>query len=126
MTKQFVIFLLFVTFSSYTQSVYKDVAKIREPKEIKIENLSFTYPGNDEPTLKNINLTIKPYEKIALVGFNGAGKTTLTNLLLRLYDSTSGSIKIDGKNINDVTIQSHRNRFAAVFQDFQLFACSVG
>ena len=97
----------------------KDVAKIREPKEIKIENLSFTYPGNDEPTLKNINLTIKPYEKIALVGFNGAGKTTLTNLLLRLYDSTSGSIKIDGKNINDVTIQSHRNRFAAVFQDFQ-------
>jgi len=96
------------------------------PKEIKIENLSFTYPGNDEPTLKNINLTIKPYEKIALVGYNGAGKTTLTNLILRLYDATEGGVYIDSENIKDVTLDSHRNRFAAVFQDFQLFSCSVG
>ncbi len=96
------------------------------PKEIKIENLSFTYPGNDKPTLKNINLTIKPYEKIALVGYNGAGKTTLTNLILRLYDATDGGVYIDGEDIRDVTIESHRNRFAAVFQDFQLFSCSVG
>lgn len=95
------------------------------PKEIKIENLSFTYPGNDKPTLKNINLTIKPYEKIALVGYNGAGKTTLTNLILRLYDATDGGVYIDGEDIRDVTIESHRNRFAAVFQDFQLFSCTV-
>ncbi|MBR5826012.1 MAG: ABC transporter ATP-binding protein [Clostridia bacterium] len=97
-----------------------------EPKEIKIENLSFTYPGNDAPTLKNINLTIKPYEKIALVGYNGAGKTTLTNLILRLYDATDGGVYIDGEDVRKVTIESHRNRFAAVFQDFQLFSCSVG
>ena len=96
------------------------------PKEIKIENLSFTYPGNDAPTLKNISLTIKPYEKIALVGYNGAGKTTLTNLILRLYDATDGGVYIDGEDIRDVTIESHRNRFAAVFQDFQLFSCNVG
>lgn len=104
----------------------KATAKITEPKTIKIENMSFTYPGNGEPTLKNINLEIKPYEKIALVGYNGAGKTTLTNLLLRLYDVTDGSILIDGRNIKDVTVSSHRNRFSAVFQDFQTFACSVG
>lgn len=104
----------------------KEKAEKGQPKEIKIENMSFTYPGNDEPTLKNINLTIKPYEKIALVGYNGAGKTTLTNLLLRLYDVSDGEIKIDDKNIKDVTVESHRDRFAAVFQDFQLFACSVG
>lgn len=104
----------------------KATAKITEPKTIKIENMSFTYPGNSEPTLKNINLEIKPYEKIALVGYNGAGKTTLTNLLLRLYDVTDGSILIDGQNIKDVTVSSHRNRFSAVFQDFQTFACSVG
>lgn len=97
-----------------------------KPKEIKIENLSFTYPGNSEPTLENINLTIKPYEKIALVGYNGAGKTTLTNLLLRLYDPTTGSIKIDGEDIRECTVNSHRDRFAAVFQDFQLFSCNVG
>ncbi len=102
------------------------VAPKDEPKEIRIENLSFTYPGNDEPTLSNINLTVKPYEKIALVGYNGAGKTTLTNLLLRLYDATEGSILIDGEDIRNNTLDSHRDRFAAVFQDFQLFACSVG
>lgn len=102
------------------------VAEKGEPKEIRIENLSFTYPGNDEPTLSNINLTIKPYEKIALVGYNGAGKTTLTNLLLRLYDATEGSILIDGEDIRNSTVDSHRDRFSAVFQDFQLFACSVG
>ncbi|MCH5314886.1 MAG: ABC transporter ATP-binding protein [Eubacterium sp.] len=97
-----------------------------EPKEIIIKDLSFTYPGNDKPTLKNINLTIKPYEKIALVGYNGAGKTTLTNLLLRLYDATSGEIIIDGENIKNSQLETHRNKFAAVFQDFQTYACSLG
>ncbi len=101
-------------------------AKKTEPKEIQIKNLSFTYPNNDKPTLEDINLTIKPYEKIALVGYNGAGKTTLTNLLLRLYDATDGAILIDGENIKDVTAESHRDRFAAVFQDFQIFSCSLG
>ena len=97
-----------------------------EPKEITIKNLSFTYPNNDKPTLEDINLTIKPYEKIALVGYNGAGKTTLTNLLLRLYDATEGEILIDGENIKNATADSHRDRFAAVFQDFQIFSCSLG
>ncbi len=96
------------------------------PKEIKINNLSFTYPQSDHSTLNNINLTIKPYEKIALVGYNGAGKTTLTNLLLRLYDATKGEILIDGEDIRNSTLASHRDRFAAVFQDFQLFSCTVG
>lgn len=96
------------------------------PEEIKIENLSFTYPSNSSPTLDDVSLTIKPYEKIALVGFNGAGKTTLTNLLLRLYDVSDGSIKIGGKDIRSSTVESHRNRFSAVFQDFQTFACTVG
>lgn len=97
-----------------------------EPKEITIKNLSFTYPNNDKPTLEDINLIIKPYEKIALVGYNGAGKTTLTNLLLRLYDATEGEILIDGENIKNATADSHRDRFAAVFQDFQIFSCSLG
>ncbi len=101
-------------------------AEVGEPDEIKISNMSFTYPGSEEPTLKNINLTIKPYEKIALVGYNGAGKTTLTNLLLRLYDVTEGEIAIGGEDIREFSASSHRDRFAAVFQDFQLFACTAG
>lgn len=101
-------------------------AECGEPKPIEIKNLSFTYPGNDAPTLRDINLTINPREKVALVGYNGAGKTTLTNLLLRLYDATDGSIMIDGEDIRSATIDSHRDRFAAVFQDFQIFAASLG
>lgn len=104
----------------------KITAEAAQPKTVTLKNVSFTYPGNAEPTLKNINLEIKPYEKIALVGFNGAGKTTLTNLLLRLYDVTDGEILIDGVNIKDVTVESHRARFAAVFQDFRTFACTLG
>lgn len=99
-------------------------AECGDPQTIELKNVSFTYPNNTQPTLKNINLTIKPYEKIALVGYNGAGKTTLTNLLLRLYDATEGEILI-GSNIKDETVKSHRNRFAAVFQDFQLFAATL-
>lgn len=101
-------------------------AAVTEPKPIELKNLSFTYPGNTKPTLKNINMTVKPYEKIALVGYNGAGKTTLTNLLLRLYDASEGEILIDGENIKECTIKSHRDRFSAVFQDFQIFSCSIG
>ena len=101
-------------------------AECAEVEEIEFKNVSFTYPGNDEPTLKNISFTLKPNEKIALVGYNGAGKTTLTNLLLRLYDVTDGEILIGGRNIKDETIDSHRSRFAAVFQDFQIFAASLG
>lgn len=101
-------------------------AKCGEPETIELKNVSFTYPGNTKPTLKNINITLHPYEKIALVGYNGAGKTTLTNLLLRLYDVTDGEILIGGKNIKDETLESHRARFAAVFQDFQIFAATLG
>lgn len=99
---------------------------VTEPKTIELKNVSFTYPGNEEPTLKHINMTVHPKEKIALVGYNGAGKTTLTNLLLRLYDVSDGAVLIDGEDIRDATVASHRNRFAAVFQDFQLFAATLG
>lgn len=129
------------TFSEQSKIIYKvreflgrenkladgtHTAEMSEPETIELKNVSFTYPGNDKPTLKNINLTLNPYEKIALVGYNGAGKTTLTNLLLRLYDVTDGEILIGGRNIKDETIKSYRNRFSAVFQDFQLFAATLG
>lgn len=104
----------------------KHEAACAKPETIELKNVSFTYPGNTSPTLKNISLTLRPYEKIALVGYNGAGKTTLTNLLLRLYDVSSGEILIGGRNIREETLESHRARFAAVFQDFQIFAASLG
>lgn len=97
-----------------------------KPVTIKLDNVSFTYPGNDYPSLKNINMEIKPYQKVALVGYNGAGKTTLTNLILRLYDASEGRITVDGKDIKDWDISAYHKNFAAVFQDFALFGASVG
>jgi ATP-binding cassette subfamily B protein len=74
---------------------------------------------------KNINLEIKPYQKIALVGYNGAGKTTLTNLLLRLYDVTEGRITVDGENIKNWKVRAYHDNYAAVFQDFSLFGATL-
>lgn len=102
------------------------IAECGEPEEISVENIRFSYEGNDKNSLDGISFEIKPYEKVALVGYNGAGKTTLTNLLLRLYDVKDGSIKIGGRDIREETVSSHRDRFAAVFQDFQIFSASVG
>ncbi len=96
------------------------------PPVIKFENVSFKYPGTEKYVLKNINLEISPYKKIAFVGYNGAGKTTLTNLLLRLYDVTEGAITIDGVNIKEWDIKSYHKNFAAVFQDFSLFGATLG
>ena len=97
-----------------------------EPPVIKFENVSFKYPGTEKYVLKNINLEISPYKKIAFVGYNGAGKTTLTNLLLRLYDVTEGAITINGINIKEWDIKSYHKNFAAVFQDFSLFGATLG
>ncbi len=97
-----------------------------KPPVIKFENVSFKYPGTEKYVLKNINLEISPYKKIAFVGYNGAGKTTLTNLLLRLYDVTEGAITINGVNIKEWDINSYHKNFAAVFQDFSLFGATLG
>lgn len=98
----------------------------KEPETINVKNITFRYEGNEKNILDGISFEIKPFEKVALVGYNGAGKTTLTNLLLRLYDVKDGSIDIGGRDIREETVDSHRNRFAAVFQDFQIFSASVG
>lgn len=102
------------------------VAECSKPETVRVENLSFSYEGSEKNALTDVSFEIKPCEKIALVGYNGAGKTTLTNLLLRLYDVTEGSIKIGDTDIRDVTVESHRARFSAVFQDFQIFGATVG
>lgn len=111
------------------ESKIKDGAHTAEcdkPETISVKDISFTYEGGERESINGVSFEIKPCEKIALVGYNGAGKTTLTNLLLRLYDVDSGSIEIGGRDIRDVTVASHRNRFSAVFQDFRIFGATVG
>lgn len=103
-----------------------DKTVLKKSAKIRFENVSFKYPGTEKYVLKNINLEIEPYTKVALVGYNGAGKTTLTNLLLRLYDVTEGRITVDGKDIRDWDIKTYHSMFAAVFQDFSLFGATLG
>ena len=100
-----------------------DVAK--NAKEIELENVSFAYGKSEDMIIKDMDLHIKPGEKIALVGYNGAGKTTLVKLLMRLYDTKGGSIKADGRDIKDYDTKKYRDSIGTVFQDFQIFAGTV-
>ena len=91
---------------------------------LEVKDLSVSY-GNSV-ILDKVSFSVERGQWLMIVGPNGAGKTTLTNLLLRLYDVTDGKITVGGEDIRDVTVESHRDRFSAVFQDFQLFACNTG
>lgn len=95
------------------------------PKEIELKDVSFAYGNKTEMLIKNIDLHIKPGEKIALVGYNGAGKTTLVKLLMRLYDVRSGEIAADGKDIKKYDVAKYRDTIGTVFQDFHIFAGTV-
>ncbi len=95
-------------------------------KSIEVENISFTYPGNDSPALRNISFEIRCGEIVALVGPNGAGKSTLVRLLTRLYDPDSGSVKYDGTDIRHIDPEIYRKQFSVVFQDFMLYNLSAG
>jgi ATP-binding cassette subfamily B protein len=94
--------------------------------EIIVENLSFTYPGNDSPTIDKVSFSIRKGEIIALVGPNGAGKSTLVRLLARLYDPDSGTVKWDGKDIRTMDPDEYRKYFSVVFQDFMLYNLTAG
>lgn len=95
-------------------------------EEICFEDVSFSYAGEKNPSLRHINMTIHPGEKIAIVGYNGAGKSTLVKLLMRLYDVTEGKLSIGGKDVKEFDTAEYRKQYGAVFQDFQIFAASLG
>ncbi|MCI8535599.1 MAG: ABC transporter ATP-binding protein [Hungatella sp.] len=92
---------------------------------ITFDNVCFEYPDDHTPVLDGINLDIRPGEKVALVGPSGGGKTTLCNLIPRFYDTTSGSIFIDGQDIHHVTLESLRTNIGVVQQDVYLFSGTV-
>ncbi|MFA6081294.1 MAG: ABC transporter ATP-binding protein [Patescibacteria group bacterium] len=95
------------------------------PREIRFENVSFAYPGSKKFVLKNINLTIKTSQDIAIVGPNGAGKTTLIKLLFRFYDPSSGRILVDGNNLKNVDLDDWYRHLGVLFQDFAKYYLTV-
>lgn len=93
--------------------------------EIKLENVSFHYPESDKDIIHNLNLTIHPREKLAIVGLNGAGKTTLVKLICGLLSPSEGRVLLNGDDISDFNRNKYYELFSAVFQDFSILDVTI-
>lgn len=119
------------TFAYLNIPIDKDTGKetidIEKEKISTIEfcDVSFAYPNSEKLVLKNVNMTIKSGEQLAVVGMNGSGKTTFIKLLCRLYKPTSGKILLNGVDINDIEMDNYLKMLSVVFQDFSLFAIPI-
>ena len=98
----------------------------KQDSTIEFKNVSFKYPGSQNYALRNINIVIKPSERLCIVGSNGSGKSTFIKLLTRLYFPTEGEILLDGVNINEFEYNSYQRLFAPVFQDFADYYMTLG
>lgn len=131
-------FLLSMTQESYTAA--NRIAEIFDaPREIsdgpdgtlpsggrlELIDVGFRFPDSDHYALRHVNLTVAPGETLALVGATGSGKSVLAALLSRLYDVTEGEIRIDGRDIRDLTLSALRRTVATAFEDPTLFSMSV-
>lgn len=92
--------------------------------KVEFRNVSFSYDPK-QPLLENLNLTVHPGQKVAIVGPTGAGKTTIVNLLMRFYDVNQGQILLDGKPVSDMSREEIRNQFGMVLQDTWLFRGTI-
>lgn len=102
----------------------KDVPKA-DGYELKLENVSFRYPEAEADTIHNLNLTVRPGEKLAIVGLNGAGKTTLVKLLCGLLDPTEGRVLLNGQDIRQFNRREYYGLFSAVFQEFSVLDVTI-
>jgi ABC-type multidrug transport system fused ATPase/permease subunit len=101
---------------------------IKEPPLIEFDHVSFRYPSEEGETpmvLHDISFSIKPGEKIAIVGVNGSGKTTLIKLLCRIYDPTEGNIYINGINLKDIKLEDWQSALGILFQDFPVYNLTI-
>ena len=92
---------------------------------LTLSHVEFAYPNVEEPTLRDISLTIPHGSKIAFVGYNGAGKSTLVKLLMRLYDPTNGAVSYGEHALPAYPLADYRSRVAALFQDYQIIAATL-
>lgn len=102
-----------------------ETVPLAETYELKLENVSFRYKGAEQDTIHNVNLTVHPGEKLAIVGLNGAGKTTLVKLLCGLLDPTEGSVLVNGQDVRKLNRYEYYELFSAVFQDFSVLDVTV-
>lgn len=96
-----------------------------KPYELRLDNVSFAYPGSSKNTISHMNLVVSPGEKLAVVGLNGAGKTTLVKLLCGFLDPGEGAVLLNGEDIRQYNRRDYYQLFSAVFQDFSVLEASV-
>jgi ATP-binding cassette subfamily B protein len=113
-----------------TGTLVKDKKKAVKPRadfipDIEYENVTFCYPGSDEPVLKNISFTARHGQTTAFIGVTGSGKSTLVNLLIRFYDVTAGRILLDGVDIRDMKRNDLRQKIGYIPQKSMLFSGTV-
>ncbi len=119
----------FRTFVTQKPQILNGTEKAEAFESLELRHVSFNYPfpeKNPKQVLSDVSFTIRKGEKIAIVGYNGAGKTTLTKLLMRLYDVTDGAIFYNGTDIRNYDISSYRAHIGSVFQDYKIFAATIG
>lgn len=92
---------------------------------VEFKDVTFAYPGAEEPVLKDISFTAKPGETTAIIGSTGSGKSTLINLIPRFYDTTKGSVTVDGQDIKDVKLTDLRDKIGYVPQKGMLFSGTI-
>jgi len=92
---------------------------------ITFENVHFRYPGASTEALKGISFETKPKDLIAILGMTGSGKSTIMNLIPRFYDVTAGAVRIDGRDVRDLTLESLRSHIGIVFQEPTLFSGTI-
>ena len=100
------------------------IQHLEDPKVVSFEHVNFSYKP-DTKLIEDLNLTVRPGEKVAIVGPTGAGKTTLVNLLMRFYEVDSGRIAIDGKDIRSIPREELRSKIGMVLQDVWLFSGTI-
>lgn len=93
--------------------------------EIMLDHVSYRYPGAEKDTISDLSFTLRPGEKVAIVGLNGAGKTTLVKLLCGFLDPTQGSVRLNGVDIRTYNRREYYHLFSAVFQEFSILDTSV-
>ena len=110
---------------SNQEEITKSLSKDKVKGEIEFKNVVFKYEGNENPTIKNFSVKVKPGQKVAIVGPTGAGKTTMVNLLMKFYEIDSGNIYIDGVSTKELTRENIHSLFTMVLQDTWLFNGTV-
>lgn len=96
-----------------------------ERYELRLENVSYRYPGTDHDTIHHLNLTVHSGEKLAIVGLNGAGKTTVVKLLCGLFDPTEGQVLLNGQDVRTFNRREYYRLISAVFQEYSLLDVTV-